>query len=1058
MYKPVSDSEATPKNNTSIRMESAYRNEQPIFGSEFPNSQDANVPKDDYVEHPSMQEEAMRSNIIQTNFETEDLGYYKPSYSPPENNNEDLPRNSSRSKGSLANSTILSHSNVERNEELLRPTFHNNNLPSMLYKKGEELRQNNSADYLDLREVPSVSRLRNEDPFEANTLLDESGRKKGNEDFKASTLVKRGLLSKQVTISLPFDEFVDRVKGREPATLASNYPSYKIDKRLIFLGKEVDYPWHIISYHSNFRKLWNLIIIALITYEIFWYPLAAAFLEKDSWPVGSLVFEILSICIFVIDMIVNIRTTYSNENNEEIIDGKMMKNNYIKGKLFLVDVITTLPIPEITLGIASHSENRWLIYSLVMLVRMLRVFKIPVYLENRTLGFLSKLLKLFVTFFLIIHWVSCFWFVILKAEYPDLPTVSNLWFPNNLRMIAATDSDLMDYYTHMPMTRIYGFTLLSVFMLAIGSDMAPVTNLQIWISVLIGLFGAVGLAYIFAMVTLIINRAYHESSAYQEQLEELKHKLKINKIPHNLRVKVMEYFYYSWRKTSVLKKMDDFSELSIPLQRDIALYQHQEMIIKVPLFKDLDPVEILSIVQKLRTAIYMPGDKIVREGEKGTEMFFIQEGVAEKIIRRQVLRSSKEETKLRPEKLILEKGNYFGEVSLISNSKRTFDVNAFEFCILYTFSKTDYDSLRNEFKDIGPRLRSGLKHYKNTHMGSLIQILGNLDIFQGFTERELQRIGDEYLEELFVDPDNVILAPKNRTNAIYIILGGNINCYADDDETRIYLKHLKRSNDKDNWTVVDIDEDEDIDCLDDDILQLEKDKLSMEDDKNRLDLIKTYTYGEYFGTLDFDVNEIKCKNFYVTDSGCQIGAMTQSLKSQMAEEDPILYQKLHANVIKCCPKRIDMGPIEEESDSSFTTRNNTVLKTRLSKRLPSFTEAGKKPVLIKVSSMNQNRDDDLVLVKDELQQLEEEMANFKGLVGTINNKLNRINVNLQPIPQSDENSPEILPKPTMPKALLQAFDNARKNEQLPNRELAKALLGVDEMNMSAEAQSMREEK
>jgi len=45
--------------------------------------------------------------------------------------------------------------------------------------------------------------------------------------------VKRGLLSKPVTISLPFDEFVDRVKGREPATIASNYPSYKIDKRLM---------------------------------------------------------------------------------------------------------------------------------------------------------------------------------------------------------------------------------------------------------------------------------------------------------------------------------------------------------------------------------------------------------------------------------------------------------------------------------------------------------------------------------------------------------------------------------------------------------------------------------------------------------------------------------------------------------------------------------------------------------------------------------------------------------------------------------------------------------
>lgn len=164
----------------------------------------------------------------------------------------------------------------------------------------------------------------------------------------------------------------------------------------------MDYPWHIISYHSNFRKLWNLVIIALIIYEIFWYPLAAAFLEDDSWPVGSLVFEIFSIFIFVTDMIVNIRTTYSNENNEEIIDGKMMKTNYIKGKLFLVDVITTLPVPEIVLAISSNSHHKWLIYSLVILVRMLRVFKIPAYLQNRTLGFLTKLLKLFITFFLIV--------------------------------------------------------------------------------------------------------------------------------------------------------------------------------------------------------------------------------------------------------------------------------------------------------------------------------------------------------------------------------------------------------------------------------------------------------------------------------------------------------------------------------------------------------------------------------------------------------------------------------------------------------------------------------
>ena len=77
-------------------------------------------------------------------------------------------------------------------------------------------------------------------------------------------------------------------------------------------------------------------------------------------------------------------------------------------------------------------------------------------------------------------------------------------------------------------------------------------------------------------------------------------------------------------------------------------------------------------------------------------------------------------------------------------------------------------------------------------------------------------------------------------------MGGNINCYPNNEETKNYLSFLKRSNDRDDYTVVNTEDK--IDCLDDDILMLEKDRLSIEDDKNKLELIKTYTYGEYFGS------------------------------------------------------------------------------------------------------------------------------------------------------------------------------------------------------------------
>jgi len=170
-----------------------------------------------------------------------------------------------------------------------------------------------------------------------------------------------------------------------------------------FLGKEVDHPWHLISYHSTFRKLWELLIMGLIIYGIFWYPLAMAFLDRTPWPTGVLIVEIVSIAIFILDILVNIRTTYSNENNEEIIDSKMMKRNYMKSRLFLIDVITVLPIPEILLIVLIGSAQQWFIYSLVILIRMLRVFKILIYLKNRNLKGVSRLLRLFVTFFLIVR-------------------------------------------------------------------------------------------------------------------------------------------------------------------------------------------------------------------------------------------------------------------------------------------------------------------------------------------------------------------------------------------------------------------------------------------------------------------------------------------------------------------------------------------------------------------------------------------------------------------------------------------------------------------------------
>jgi len=63
----------------------------------------------------------------------------------------------------------------------------------------------------------------------------------------------------------------------------------------------------------------------------------------------------------------------------------------------------------------------------------------------------------------------------------------------------------------------------------------------------------------------------------------------------------------------------------------------------------------------------MPGDKIIREGERGHEMYFIQEGVCEVVIKKNLRTATKstESTStstIKYDKIFLEKGSYFGEV------------------------------------------------------------------------------------------------------------------------------------------------------------------------------------------------------------------------------------------------------------------------------------------------------------------------------------------------------------------------------------------------------------
>lgn len=107
--------------------------------------------------------------------------------------------------------------------------------PRLSLKMSEEIKRDTSLDSEghkpEIKE-PQSAEFKPKDDNGASFFSDiVISKKRGTDDSKKT---RRGLLaSKPVTISLTFDAFMDQVKGRELTAIASNYPDYKIDKRLM---------------------------------------------------------------------------------------------------------------------------------------------------------------------------------------------------------------------------------------------------------------------------------------------------------------------------------------------------------------------------------------------------------------------------------------------------------------------------------------------------------------------------------------------------------------------------------------------------------------------------------------------------------------------------------------------------------------------------------------------------------------------------------------------------------------------------------------------------------
>lgn len=110
------------------------------------------------------------------------------------------------------------------------------------------------------------------------------------------------------------------------------------------------------------------------------------------------------------------------------------------------------------------------------------------------------------------------------------------------------------------------------------------------------------------------------------------------------------------------------------------------MVARVPLFTELNAREIAEIMKLLEAVTVAPGQRIVHRGDRASSMYFIAEGTVS--------------IDLETGPVMLESGDFFGEMALLSKSRRIASATAITRCNLLMLSAEDFSSLMERYDGI----------------------------------------------------------------------------------------------------------------------------------------------------------------------------------------------------------------------------------------------------------------------------------------------------------------------------------------------------------------------
>uniref|UniRef100_A0AAZ1Y4L6 Voltage-gated delayed rectifier potassium channel KCNH4 n=1 Tax=Oreochromis aureus TaxID=47969 RepID=A0AAZ1Y4L6_OREAU len=489
----------------------------------------------------------------------------------------------------------------------------------------------------------------------------------------------------------------------------------------------------ILLHYGTFKAGWDWLILLATFYVAVTVPYNVCFTVGGGRDEGSAsrsppsVSDILVEILFILDIVLNFRTTFVSTSGQVVYDARSICVHYVTTWLF-VDLIAALPFDLLY----AFNVSVYFGVHLLKTVRLLRLLRLLQKLERYSQYSAVVLTLLMSMFALLAHWMACVWYFIGRREIesqgssdigwlhelakrlgtPYFPVAgqgtwnSSQYYGNVSGSEAASGTtggsgslSVLDGGPSMRssyVTSLY-FALSSLTSVGFGNVSANTDSEKIF-SICTMLIGALMHAVVFGNVTAIIQRMYSRRSLYHTRTKDLKDFIRVHRLPKALEQRMLECFQTMWSVNNGIDVSELLKDFPDELRADIAMHLNKELL-QLPLFESASRGCLRSLSLIIKTSFCAPGEFLIRQGDALQAIYFVCSGSMEVL---------KDNTVL----AILGKGDLIGSDSLTKEQviKTNANVKALTYCDLQYISLKGLREVLRLYPEYAQKFISEIQH------------------------------------------------------------------------------------------------------------------------------------------------------------------------------------------------------------------------------------------------------------------------------------------------------------------------------------------------------------